>query len=123
MSSKRSVKLCSFQSVQANQFRAALEQAGLKRPSVCISAVEGLQMLKESGGVVARRNASGTSSTTVAAMGTLIKLGFASFNRPLTRYELTAEGLAYYDLLQAQGLVTLAVQLRGKINAFQEGNP
>jgi hypothetical protein len=114
----RSVKLCSFQSVAANQFRAELESAGLKKPSVCISAVEGLEYLKQTGGVDARRNASGTSSTPVAAMGTLIKIGMAAFNRQLNRYELTPDGEVYHAQLKAKGLVDLALDCRRKINAF-----
>jgi hypothetical protein len=118
--SKKNVKLCSFKSVQSNVFRHALEKAELKRPAICISAVQGLEILKQTGGVVARRNASGTASTPVAAMGTLIKIGMAVFKRAVNRYELTPEGLAYYDLLESQGLVTLALELRDKINAFEE---
>lgn len=121
--SKKNVKVCSFKSVQSNVFRHALERAGLKRTAVCISAVEGLHILKSTGGVEARRNASGTASTPVASMGALIKIGMAEFKRGLHRYELTPEGLAYYDILQAKGMVTLALELRDKINAFEEANP
>jgi hypothetical protein len=118
--SKKNVKLCSFKSVQSNVFRDALQKAGLKKASICISAVEGMEILKQTGGVVARRNSSGTNSTPVSAMGTLIKEGLAAFHRASTRYELTPEGVSYYEQLQTQGLVTLALELRDKINAFEE---
>jgi len=119
MSSKRSVKVCSYQSVQANQFRAELEAAGLKRAKVCISAVEGLVILAR-GPVVAVKNSQRGSSSPVHAMGMIIQMGLARFDVASQSYSLTPAGVEYHEQLQAKGLTESALQCRARINQFAQ---
>lgn len=116
---KRPVKLCSYQSVQANQFRAELEAAGLKREKVCISAVEGLVILAK-GPVTAVKNSQRGNSSPVHAMGTIIQMGLAKFDPASQSYALTAAGVDYYEQLKAKGLTESALQCRARINAFAQ---
>lgn len=119
MSSKRCVKLCSFQSVQANLYRSELEAAGLKRDKVCISAVEGLIILAQ-GPVKPVKNSRGSCSSPVHAMGTIIQMGLAKFDPASQSYSLTPEGVAYHEQLHAKGLTVSALQCRERINQFAQ---
>jgi hypothetical protein len=114
---KRPVKLCSYQSVQANLFRAELEAAGLKRDKVCISAVEGLIILTQ-GPVTAVKNSQRGSSSPVHSMGTIIQMGLARFDVATKSYTLTPAGVEYHEQLHAAGLTESALQCRARINQF-----
>lgn len=116
---KRSVKLCSFQAVQANLFRAELEAANLKRDKVCVSAVEGLVMLSR-GPVQAVKNSQRGISSPVHAMGTIIKMGMARFDVATKSYSLTPAGVEYYHQLESKGLTAAALRYREKITRFAQ---